>query len=82
MTLPREIFDEFALGPGGGDSAYERGGDARRKILIKTLKETDLDAAQAFFLTPKRDHFKTQTIIYFHIFSRATLNETLIGKIN
>ena len=49
MTLPREIFDEFALGPGGGDSAYERGGDARRKILIKTLKETDLDAAQAFF---------------------------------
>ena len=50
MTLPREIFDEFALGPrGGGDSAYERGGDARRKILIKTLKETDLDVAQAFF---------------------------------
>ena len=68
MTLPREIFDEFALGPGGGDSAYERGGDARRKILIKTLKETDLDVAQAFFLTPKRDHFKTQTIIYFYIF--------------
>ena len=53
MTLPREIFDEFALGPGGGgDSAYERGGDARRKILIKTLKETDLDAAQAFFFDP------------------------------
>ena len=51
MTLPREIFDEFALGPGGGggDSAYERGGDARRRILIKTLKETDLDVAQAFF---------------------------------
>ena len=47
-------------GVGGGDSAYERGGDARRKIWIKPLKETDLGVAQAF-LTPKRDHVKTQT---------------------
>ena len=39
----------------GGDSAYERGGDARRKFWIKPLKETDLGMAQAF-LTPKRDH--------------------------
>ena len=39
------------LGPrgGGGDSAYERGGDARRKFWIKPLKETDLGVAQAFF---------------------------------
>ena len=37
--------------PGGGgvDSAYERSGDARRKFLIKLLKETDLGVAQAFF---------------------------------
>ena len=35
--------------PGGGDSAYERGGDVRRKFLIKLLKETDLGVAQAFF---------------------------------
>ena len=35
--------------PGGEDSAYERGGDARRKFLIKPLKETDLGVAQAFF---------------------------------
>ena len=34
---------------GGGDSAYERGGDARRKFWIKPLKETDLGVAQAFF---------------------------------
>ena len=34
---------------GGGDSAYDKGGDARRKILIKPLKETDLGVAQAFF---------------------------------
>ena len=33
----------------GGDSAYERGGDARRKFWIKPLKETDLGVAQAFF---------------------------------
>ena len=33
----------------GGDSAYERGGDARRKFWIKRLKKTDLGVAQAFF---------------------------------
>ena len=33
----------------GGDSAYERGGDARRKFLIKPLKETDLGGDKAFF---------------------------------
>ena len=32
-----------------GDSAYERGGDARRKFWIKPLKETHLGVAQAFF---------------------------------
>ena len=39
-------------GEGGrrmGDTAYERGGDARRKSYIKPLKETDLGVAQAFF---------------------------------
>ena len=35
--------------PGGGDSAYERGGDARRKFWIKPIKETDLGVAEAFF---------------------------------
>ena len=35
--------------PGRGVSAYERGGDARRKFWIKPLKETDLGVAQAFF---------------------------------
>ena len=33
----------------GGDLAYKRGGDARRKFWIKPLKETDLGVAQAFF---------------------------------
>ena len=50
----------------GGDSVYERGGDARRKFWIKPLKETDLEGAQAF-LTPKRDHNKTQTIYIFRV---------------
>ena len=35
--------------PGGGESAYERGGDARRKFWINPLKETDLGVAQASF---------------------------------
>ena len=36
-------------GGGGGNSAYEKGGDARRKFWIKLLKETNLGVAQAFF---------------------------------
>ena len=58
--------------PLGGDSAYERGGEARRKFWIKPLKETDLGVAQAFLiLTPKRDHVKAQTIyiVGFHMTS-------------
>ena len=35
----------------GLDSAYERGGEARRKFRIQPLKENDLGVAQAF-LTP------------------------------
>ena len=37
----------IAIGARGG-SAYEKGGDARRKFWIKPLKETDLGVAQAF----------------------------------
>ena len=33
----------------GGDSAYERGGDAHRKFWIEPLKESDLGGVQAFF---------------------------------
>ena len=35
---------------GGGEYAYERGRDARRKFWIKPLKETYLGVAQAFFV--------------------------------
>ena len=43
----RELHVTVVLAPPGmGDSAYERGGDARRKFWIK---ETDLGVAQAFF---------------------------------
>ena len=40
---------EPSSAPRGGDSAYERGGDACKKFWIKPLKETDLGVAQAFF---------------------------------
>ena len=65
---------------GGGDSAYERGGDARRKFLIKPLKETDLGVAQAFFLPLKETMLKHRRYIHFYLFSRATLNETFTAK--
>ena len=34
---------------GGGNSAYEMGGGARRKFWIKPLEETDPGIVQAFF---------------------------------
>jgi len=37
------------MGHPGGGLPYERDGDARREILIKTLKETNLGVAQALF---------------------------------
>ena len=46
------VFQPPALvggGGGGWDSAYERGGDGRRKFWIKPLKETNLGVAQALF---------------------------------
>ena len=42
-------FSPFIQHPGGEDSAYEKGGDARQKFWIQLLKETDLGVAQAFF---------------------------------
>ena len=73
------VMSPMAPEGGGADSAYERGGDARRKFWIKPLKETDLGMAQPF-LTPRRDHAETQTIYIFYILSRATLNETCTAK--
>ena len=64
----------------GGDSAHERGGDARRKFWIKPLKENDLGVAQAFFLPLKENMLKHRQYIHFYIFSRATLNETFTAK--
>ena len=45
---PNKCFTQTYRDP-GGDSAYERGRDARRKFWIKPLEETDLGVAQAFF---------------------------------
>ena len=48
LSLKRPLLRRVSH-PGVGDSAYERGGDPRRKVLITPLKETNLDVAQAFF---------------------------------
>ena len=49
MFLPRRHSSkkQLKIPGGGGNSAYEGGGEARRKFWIKTLKETDLGVAQA-----------------------------------
>ena len=41
--------DMSSGGGGGGDPTYERDEDARQKFWIKTLKETNLGMAKAFF---------------------------------
>ena len=48
------VLHPLPVNPRGGDSAYERGGDARWKCWIKPLKETDLGVAQAFFQPKKK----------------------------
>ena len=50
--MPTQKVIQYSMkvpGGRGGDSTYERGGDACRKFWIKLLKETDLGVAQAFF---------------------------------
>ena len=76
---PRATIDSPVYRPGGGNSAYERGGDAPRKFWIKPLKETDLGVAQAFF-DPWKRPYKHRQYKYFYIFSRATLNGTFMVK--
>ena len=51
-----------------GDSAYERGADARRKFWIKPLKETDLGEAQAFF-----DPYKRPKIFAYQMIPKAKI---------
>ena len=65
---------------GGGSSAYEMGGGARRKFWIKPLEETDPGIIQAFFLPLKETMLKHRQYTYFNIFSHATLNETFTAK--
>ena len=69
------VFDDLTP-EGGGDYAYEKGEDARRKFWTKPLKQTDPVVAQAFFWPLKEIILKHRQYKYFYIFSRATLNET------
>ena len=55
--------------PGGGDSAYERGGDFRRKLWIKPGRP--IWAWPKLFLTPKKrpcwNTDNTHIFIFFHV---------------
>ena len=51
-----EWWEPFPWG-GGGDSAYERGGDACRKFEFN-LQRRPIWAWPNLFLTPKSDHIK------------------------
>ena len=48
---------------------------------MKPLNETNLGVAQPFFLTPKKDHFKTQTnIFYIYFLACNPIKETFTAK--
>ena len=47
--IGHEQHHKTTPGGGEGDSAYERGRDARLKFWIKPLKETDLGETRALF---------------------------------
>ena len=68
-TVPPGIW---RLNPaGGGDSAYEKGEDARSDRSGRS---------SSFFWPLKEIILKHRQYKYFYIFSRATLNETFTGK--
>ena len=48
-SLSKFMGSDFPGGRGGGGLPYESDGDARRKIRINTLKETNLGVAPALF---------------------------------
>ena len=49
QKLLEDVRKAFPPGGGGGGLPYESDGDARRKIRINTLKETNLGVAPALF---------------------------------
>ena len=61
---------------GGGDSAYERGGDARRKFWIKPLKETDLGVVQTFLWPLKETLLKHRQMIWENLDYMNGVNKT------
>ena len=71
-------------GGGGGDSAYERGGDARWKFWIKTPKGDQSGRGSSFFWPLKETMLKHRQYMYLYIcvflYICATLNETSTAK--
>ena len=69
---------ELQLSPGWGDSAYERGGDARRKF---GLNPRDRSGRGPSVFCPLKETTRIYiSNIYFYIFSCTTLNETFTAK--
>jgi len=52
--VPTVLIKNLKSTPTPGGIPYERDGDARRKIRIKTLRETNLGVAQALFGPQRR----------------------------
>ena len=66
MFLPRRHSSKKQVKIRGGDSAYDGGGEARRKFWIKTLKETDLGVAQA------KETMLTDNVYIFTFFASSS----------
>ena len=62
--------------------AYEGGGNCRRTVWIKPLKETDLGVAKSLFDPLKETMLKHRQIYMLKFSSRTTLSETFRAKYN
>lgn len=67
--------------PGGGTCIW-KGWGCSLKTLNKTPHGDQARCGPRVILTPKRDHVKSLTTIYFYISSHTTLNNTFTAKYN
>ena len=83
LVISREMTLTSSRGwGGGGGNSHMKGAEMLVGSFELNPQRRPIRAWPKLFLTPKRDHFKTQTNKKYSSFSRATLNETFTAKCN
>ena len=85
MKFSKKNSESFhrVITPGGGYSHMKGAGMLIGNFELNLLRRPIWAWPKpSFFLTPKGDHFQTQTNKKYSDFSRVTLNETFTAKYN